>query len=703
MSVRENIVLFMEEKLYKPMTREELAKSFEIDDKDMKDFFKILDSMEKEGAIIKTRNELYGLPEKMNLVVGVLEGNERGYGFVIPDDKEKADIYISAEDMNGALHGDKVIARILKRGENGKREEGEILRVLSRVNETIVGTFEHNKNFGFVLPDDSKISMDVFVSKADMNGAKTNQKVVVEITRWPEKRRNPEGKIVEVLGYIDEKGTDILSVIKQFKLPEQFPNKVLDQADRLEDSVSNEEMGKRVDLRDITIFTIDGADAKDFDDAVSIEKLGNGNFKLGVHIADVSYYVNENSIIDKEALKRGTSVYLLDRVIPMLPEKLSNGICSLNPNVPRLTLSVFMEIDRNGKVVNHEIVESVIESKERLVYDDISDLLEKDDEKLKERYSHIYDDLKLMEELCHILNEKRERRGSLDFDFPEARIILDDKGIPVEIREEERRIANRMIEEFMLVCNETVAEYMYWSQVPFIYRIHEDPDMEKINEFNKFIHNFGYNLKGSQEVHPKELQSLMDKMKGKKEESLINTLMLRSLKKARYSSEVAGHFGLAAKYYCHFTSPIRRYPDLQIHRIIKSYIKGKLAPDKMDVLENRLAYVADISSTNERIAEEAERAVEDLKKAEYMKERVGNVYEGMVCSLTHFGMFVQLDNTIEGLVHFSNMIDDYYFYDEKKYYIIGELSKKQYRIGDMVNIKVIGADVLKGTIDFMLV
>lgn len=703
MSVRENIVLFMEEKLYKPMTREELAKSFEIDDKDMKDFFKILDSMEKEGAIIKTRNELYGLPEKMNLVVGVLEGNERGYGFVIPDDKEKADIYISAEDMNGALHGDKVIARILKKGENGKREEGEILRVLSRANETIVGTFEHNKNFGFVLPDDSKISMDVFVSKADMNGAKTNQKVVVEITRWPEKRRNPEGKIVEVLGYIDEKGTDILSVIKQFKLPEQFPNKVLDQADRLEDSVSNEEMGKRVDLRDMTIFTIDGADAKDFDDAVSIEKLGNGNFKLGVHIADVSYYVNENSIIDKEALKRGTSVYLLDRVIPMLPEKLSNGICSLNPNVPRLTLSVFMEIDRNGKVVNHEIVESVIESKERLVYDDISDLLEKDDEKLKERYSHIYDDLKLMEELCHILNEKRERRGSLDFDFPEARIILDDKGIPVEIREEERRIANRMIEEFMLVCNETVAEDMYWSQVPFIYRIHEDPDVEKINEFNKFIHNFGYNLKGSQEVHPKELQSLMDKMKGKKEESLINTLMLRSLKKARYSSEVAGHFGLAAKYYCHFTSPIRRYPDLQIHRIIKSYIKGKLAPDKMDVLENRLAYVADISSTNERIAEEAERAVEDLKKAEYMKERVGNVYEGMVSSLTHFGMFVQLDNTIEGLVHFSNMIDDYYFYDEEKYYIIGELSKKQYRIGDMVNIKVIGADVLKGTIDFMLV
>lgn len=703
MSVRENIVLFMEEKLYKPMTREELAKSFEIDKKDMKDFFEILDSMEKEGAIIKTRNDLYGLPEKMNLVVGVLEGNERGYGFVIPDDKEKADIYISAEDMNGALHGDKVIARILKKGENGKREEGEILRVLSRANETIVGTFEHNKNFGFVLPDDSKISMDVFVSKADMNGAKNNQKVVVEITRWPEKRRNPEGKIVEILGYIDEKGTDILSVIKQFKLPEQFPNKVLDQADRLEDSVSNEEIKKRVDLRDMTIFTIDGADAKDFDDAVSIEKLDNGNFKLGVHIADVSHYVKENSIIDKEALKRGTSVYLLDRVIPMLPEKLSNGICSLNPNVPRLTLSVFMEIDKNGKVVNHEIVESVIESKERLVYDDISDLLEKDDEKLKERYAHIYDDLKLMEELCHILNEKRERRGSLDFDFPETKIILDDRGIPIEIRAEERRIANRMIEEFMLVCNETVAEYMYWSQVPFIYRIHEDPDIEKINQFNKFIHNFGYNLKGSQEVHPKELQSLMNKMKGKKEESLINTLMLRSLKKARYSSEVAGHFGLATKYYCHFTSPIRRYPDLQIHRIIKSYIKGKLAPDKMDVLENRLAYVADISSTNERIAEEAERAVEDLKKAEYMKERVGNVYEGMVCSLTHFGMFVQLDNTIEGLVHFSNMTDDYYFYDEEKYYIIGELSKKQYRIGDMVNIKVIGADVLKGTIDFMLV
>ena len=703
MRIKNNIVDFMEEKLYKPMTREELAKSFEIDRDDVKDFYNVIEIMEKEGTIIRTRNERYGLPDKMNLIIGKLEGNEKGFGFLVPEDKERDDIFIPAEDMNGALHGDKVVVRITKQNSGERRDEGEILRILDRANKNIVGTFESNKSFGFVLPDDSKISMDIFISKSDINGAKTNQKVVVEITKWPDKRRNPEGKVVEILGYIDEKGTDILSVIKQYQLPLEFPNKVLDQAERIEEKISEEEIANRIDLREMKTFTIDGADAKDFDDAVSIEKMKNGNFKLGVHIADVSHYVTENAPMDKEAFKRGNSVYLVDRVIPMLPEKLSNGICSLKPGEPRLTLSVFMEIDNKGKVVNHEIFESVIESKERLVYDDISELLEKDDKNLKAKYNHIYEDLKLMEELCYTLTEKRDNRGSLDFDFPEATIVLDDNGIPIDIKKEDRRIANRIIEEFMLVSNETIAEYMYWAQVPFIYRIHEDPDSEKIAGFNKFVHNFGYSLKGSQDVHPKELQNLMNSIKGKKEENLINTLLLRSLKKAIYSSEVDGHFGLAAKYYCHFTAPIRRYSDLEVHRIIKSYINGKLSPDKIGKLERMLPGIAEQSSTMERKAEEAERAVEDIKKAQYMKERIGEVYEGLVSSLTHFGMFVQLENTIEGLVHFSNMVNDYYYYDEEKYYIIGERTKKQYRIGDTVKIKVIGVDILKGNIDFILV
>lgn len=703
MNIKRNIVDFMDEKLYKPMTREELAKSFEIGKGEEKTFYNVLEHMEKEGTIIKTRNERYGLPEKMNLVVGKLEGNEKGYGFLVPEKKDREDIYISAENINGALHGDKVVVRVSKKKEEGKREEGEILRILDRTNNTIVGTFESSKNFGFVLPDDNRISMDIFIPKAHMNNALPNQKVIVEITRWPEKRRNPEGKIIEVLGYIDEKGTDILSVIRQFNLSEEFPNKVINQVNSIEQSVSQEEIGRRVDLRDLNTFTIDGEDAKDFDDAVSIEKLENGNYKLGVHIADVSHYVKENSPLDKEALNRGNSIYLVDRVIPMLPKELSNGICSLNPKEPRLTLSVFMEIDKKGNVKEHKVIETVIESKERLIYDDVSDLLEKDDEELKDRYSHIYEDLVYMKELCHILNKKRQRRGSLDFDFPETEIILDNEGNPIDIRKEERRIANRMIEEFMLVCNETIAENMYWSQMPLIYRVHEDPDADEIEEFNKFIHNFGYNLKGTKEIHPKELKNLMVEVKGKKEEELLNKLLLRSLKKAKYSSEVGSHFGLAAKYYCHFTSPIRRYPDLEIHRIIKEYINGRLKPNKVENLESKLPQIAEQSSTMERIAEEAEREVEDLKKAQYMKERIGNEYKGIISSLTHFGIFVQLENTIEGLVHFSNMVDDYYYYDEEKYYIIGELTKKKFRIGDEVKIKVIGADVLRGNVDFMLV
>lgn len=701
MGIKRNVINFMEEKLYKPMLKEELAIKFGLEGKEINAFFRVLEEMEKEGIVIKTRNERYGLVHRMNLIVGKLEGNEKGFGFLVPDDKEKEDIFIPAEEMNGAIHGDRVVVRIISKGIVDKRDEGEVIRILERTNKTIVGTYESSKNFGFVIPDDSRIAYDIFIPKNHANGAKTNQKVVVEITRWPEKRRNPEGKIVDILGYVGEKGVDILSIIKQYKLPEEFPEKVQDQAKRIGQRVNEEDIKNRVDLRDLNTFTIDGADAKDLDDAVSIEKVGE-NYRLGVHIADVSHYVPERSPLDKEAYKRGNSVYLVDRVIPMLPKELSNGICSLNPNVDRLTLSVFMEIDSNGNVVDHELVEGVIRSKARLVYDDVSDLLENDNYEAFDKLDKVVEDLKLMEELCHILSEKRERRGSIDFDFPEARIILDEDGIPVDIVKEDRRIANRMIEEFMLVCNETVAEYMYWSEMPFLYRIHEEPDMEKINSFNKFVHNFGYMIKGTQEVHPKELQRLTKEVKGKKEETLINTLLLRSLKKARYSSEPDIHFGLAAKYYSHYTAPIRRYPDLQIHRILKSFYKGKLNSQEQAKLEAILPKVAEHTSITERTAEEAERAVDDLKVAEFMSKRIGNIYEGIVSSLTHFGMYVQLENTVEGLVHFSNMLDDYYEFDENNYHIIGEFTRKQYKLGDIVKIKVVKADLVKRTVDFML-
>ena len=702
MGIRRNIIKFMEEKSYKPMLKEEIGVRFGLEGKELNALYNALDDMEKEGVIIRNRNERYGLIDKMNLAVGKLEGNEKGFGFLIADDKTKEDIFIPAEGMNGGLHGDRVVVRITSKGEVGRKEEGEVLKILERANQTIVGTYESSKNFGFVIPDNSRIAYDVFIPKAYTNSAKTNQKVVVEITRWPEQRRNPEGKIVEILGFVGEKGTDILSIIKQFKLSEEFPQKVQEQASMIEQEVSKEAIEKRVDLRNLKTFTIDGADAKDLDDAVSIETLDNGNYMLGVHIADVSHYVGERSVLDKEAYKRGNSVYLLDRVIPMLPKEISNGICSLYPDKDRLTLSVFMEIDKDGNVKDHEIVEGVIRSQQRLVYDDVSNFLENDDQEAAKKLVNVSEELKLMEELCHILYNKRERRGSIDFDFPEARIILDEDGIPIDIVKEDRRIANRMIEEFMLACNETIAEHMYWAEMPFLYRIHEEPEMERINEFNKFIHNFGYLIKGTQEIHPKELQRLTKEVKGKKEETLINTLLLRSLKKARYSSEEDIHFGLAAKYYTHFTAPIRRYPDLQIHRIIKSYVNGKLNSNEQDRLERILPKVADHTSMTERTAEEAEREVEDLKVAEYMSTRIGNEYKGMVSSLTNFGMFVQLDNTVEGLIRYSDMVDDYYEFDEKNYYVIGVHTRKIYRLGDIVKIRVTKADLVKRTIDFML-
>lgn len=694
---------FMREDAYKPLSHNELIRALQDSSFQVSELDEILNSLIEEGSIIITRKNKYGLTEKMNMVVGRIQGNKKGFGFLIPDNKDHRDLYISAENLNGAMNDDRVIVR-LTAGELGtKKSEGEVIRILKRANVRIVGTFENGKGFGFVVPDDPRIYQDIFVSKSDFNGAKEGYKVVVEIIRWPEARRNPEGVIVEVLGHKDDVGTDIISIIRGHNLPEEFPPEVEKQAEKIPERVAQEDIIKRRDLRDRVIITIDGEDAKDLDDAVSLEILPNGNYLLGVHIADVSQYVFENSYLDKEAIKRGTSVYLIDRVVPMLPKSLSNGICSLNPQLDRLTLSCDMEIDKNGKAKNYEIYESVIKTNERMTYENVNKILADNDTMLTERYGYLVKTFRQMEELMQILNKKRRLRGSINFEFEETKIILDEKGKPIEIKPYERGISERIIEEFMLACNETVAEHMYWKEAPFIYRVHEDPDAEKLQLFNEFIFNFGYHLKGIAEIHPKALQQLTDQIKGTKEERIINTLMLRSLKKARYTSESMGHFGLAAKYYCHFTSPIRRYPDLMIHRIIKDDIHGKLTEKRLKHLHSIIEDIAGQSSIRERAADEAERELEDLKKAEYMKDKIGEEYEGIISGVTSFGMFVELENTIEGLVHMSNMEDDYYQFDEMHYMLIGERRRRTFRIGDSVRIKVLNADIANRTIDFSLI
>lgn len=703
MKISDRILEYMKEEAYSPMLFQELADALNIEESKLDELRETLEHMEAEGLIVKTRKRRYGLPERMNLIVGRLQGSKKGFGFLIPDNPNMKDIYIPVENLNGAMHNDKVIARITKASIDTMRSEGEIIRILKRANEKVVGTFENCKKYGFVVPDDQRIYQDIFVSREDFGGAKNGYKVVVEITQWPEGRRNPEGRVIEILGHKDDVGTDILSIIRGHNLPEEFPQEVEAQASKIPDEISEDIIKNRRDLRDRVIVTIDGEDAKDLDDAISLEVLPNGNYLLGVHIADVSQYVFENSYLDKEALKRGTSVYLLDRVIPMLPKKLSNGICSLNPKVDRLTLSCDMEIDNKGNVVKYDIFESVIKTKERMTYEAVNRILEEDDEELKERYRDLVELFKNMEKLMNILRKKRMLRGSIDFDFKETKIILDEKGKPVEIKTYRRGTSEKIIEEFMIVCNETVAEHMYWKELPFVYRVHEDPDPEKIMALNELVHNFGYSIKGADEIHPKALQQLLEKITGKREERLISTLTLRSLQKARYDGASLGHFGLASKYYCHFTSPIRRYPDLMIHRIIKEDIHGKLNEKRIKELNEIIPKIAEQSSIRERAAEEAEREVEDLKKAEYMAERIGEEYEGIISSVTSFGFFVELENTVEGLVHVSHMEDDFYIFDEVNHALIGERKRKLYRIGDTVRVRVLSVDIANRSIDFVLV
>jgi len=699
---KERIVAFMREEAYKPLLLKELIFILAVPASDTEVFSQIIAELEDEGKIFKTHANRYGIPARLNLVTGRIQGHERGFAFVIQDEEETEDVFIPAESLNGAMHGDRVVARVNKKSSSERRMEGEILKVLKRANVTLVGTFDKSASFGFVVSDNKRISGDIFIPKSEFNGAKKGEKVVVEIVKYPEQRRNAEGKVIEILGHKDEPGTDILSIIRSYNLEEEFPEDVAKQVDKIGDTITEAMLKGRRDLRNLRMVTIDGEDAKDLDDAVSIEVLENGNYRLGVHIADVTNYVTENSPLDIEALDRGTSVYLVDRVIPMLPRKLSNGICSLNPQVDRLSFTVMMEIDKSGRVHSHEIFESVINIDERMTYTNVYKILVDKDEELTQRYKHVVPDFNVMHELALILRKKRFVRGAIDFDFDEAKIILNDKGKPIDVKKYEITIANQIIEEFMLICNETVAEHFFWTNTPFVYRIHEDPDEEKIAVLNEFVHNLGYSIKGAKKIHPRALQDLLEKVKGTKQERIISTVMLRSLQKAKYSNENAGHFGLAAKYYCHFTSPIRRYPDLIIHRIMKLYLKGGMNEQKISQLEGLLPEIAKQCSERERMADEAERESEDLKKVEYMKAHEGEIFEGIISNVTSFGMFIEMENTIEGLVRMSSMEDDYYNYDDRHFCLMGERTHKIYRIGDIVKVILAKADISTKKIEFVL-
>ncbi|ADL68728.1 ribonuclease R [Thermoanaerobacterium thermosaccharolyticum] len=703
MNFKDKLLELFSDENYKPSKIDNILKMLDVDYSQKGIVEDLLKDLEKDGTIYKTKNEKYALSERLDIIKGKIDATSRGFAFLIPENENIKDIFISKDNLNNAMQNDIVLVRVIKKVE-GKKWEGEVVKILKRANSTIVGTFEKSRNFGFVVPDDRNITQDVFISKADTMNAQDGMKVVVKITKWPEKRRSPEGKIVEILGRKNDPGVDVLSVIRSYNIPEEFPKKVIREAENIEDKISSEEISGRTDLRHLNIVTIDGEDAKDLDDAVAVEKLDSGDYILYVSIADVSHYVKEGSELDKEALNRGCSVYFIDRVIPMLPHRLSNGICSLNPSEDRLTLTVKMKIDKNGNVVDHDIFESVIRSKERMTYTNVYKILEGNDDELKERYKDLVGDFNNMRDLAKILLERRKRRGSVDFDFEEAKVIVDENGKPTDIVKVERNIAHRIIEEFMLVANETVAEHMHWINVPFVYRVHEHPDMEKLMAFNKFIHNLGYHIKGigGDEIHPKALQELIKQVRGKNEQRIVETLLLRSLKRARYSPEDLGHYALATQYYTHFTSPIRRYPDLIIHRIIKENIHGKLNEKRQEHYNKILNDISLKSSERERAADSAEKEIEDLKKVEYMKERIGNVYKAIIANVTNYGFFVELDNTVEGLVDIDTLDDDYYHYDDETYTLIGERTKRKFSIGDEVYVKVVGANVDRREIDFVL-
>lgn len=699
---KERILAYMESEGYVPIKRRDMRAMLSVPQEDREKFENLINELIAEGRVFETKKGKLASPKDLQMATGTFIGHARGFGFVTPDAGGE-DIFIPASETMGAMQKDRVLYKMLHKAEKGKKADGVIVRILERGQQRIVGTFEAgSKGYGFVVADDKKIAKDIFISRENTKGAVTGHKVVVEIMDYGEDRRNPEGKVIEILGHINDPGVDILSVIRRYELAVEFPEEVYAEIEHLGTEVAEADKKGREDLRDLLTITIDGADAKDLDDAVSLKRLGNGNFELGVHIADVSHYVRENTALDKEAYARGTSVYLVDRVIPMLPHKLSNGICSLNPHVDRLALSCLMEVNGRGEVVSHRILESVINSDYRMTYTAVREILEDGTPALLEQYAEILPMLEDMEELRQILGEKRRKRGSVNFDLPESKIILDENGKPIDIKPYEKSIATNMIEEFMLVCNETIAENSFWQEMPFMYRSHQEPDEDKLEKMEQFLRGFGYYLrKKDGEIHPRELQKVLQKAEDTDEERIITRMVLRSMMQARYTAENGGHFGLAAKYYCHFTSPIRRYPDLEIHRMIKKMLHGELDEKASAYYRRKMPDWAKHCSKQERVAEDAERDTDALKKVEFMEDKVGQIYEGIISGVTNWGIYVELPNTIEGMVALSQMDDDYYEFDEKKMLVFGKRTKKSYRLGDKVVVSVAKVDRMMGTIDFV--
>ncbi len=685
------------EKSYVPMKAKELAILLQVSKEERADLDEVLNQLVAAGELSINKRGKYSKPEAAGLV-GTFSATAKGFGFVSVEGQEE-DIYIRESNTNGALDKDTVQVFLFSE-QTGKRREGEIVKILSHHITEVVGLYQKCKNYGFVVPDSTKFSKDIYVQENRSKGAVDGHKVVVKITDYGSKNKNPEGIVKEIIGHVNDPGTDILSIVKEHGLPVEFPDEVLRQVQKIPSEVEEAQKKGRLDLRSWQTVTIDGEDAKDLDDAVTLTKEGE-RYILGVHIADVTNYVTEGSPLDREALKRGTSVYLVDRVIPMLPHKLSNGICSLNAGVDRLALSCIMTIDAKGTVIDHRIAETVICVDRRMSYTSVNKIIEEQDLAEQEEYQPLVPMFFLMKELADILRQKRKQRGSIDFDFPETKVILDPKGKPLEIKPYERNSATKIIEDFMLITNETIAEDYFWQEMPFVYRTHDTPDAEKIQKLEIFINNFGYGIKNSREgIHPKELQKLLVRIEDSPEEALISRLTLRSMKQAKYTVTNTGHFGLSAKYYCHFTSPIRRYPDLQIHRIIKESLHGGLKEKRIAHYEKILNQVADQSSAMERRADEAERDTVKLKKCEYMSKRIGEVFTGVISGMSAYGFYVELPNTIEGMVHVNSLEDDYYYYDEEKYEMVGKESDYRYKLGQTVHVVVVATDKLKRTIDF---
>ena len=696
---KEMLVQLVHDKTYVPMKLKELAMLLSVPKEQRDELKEVLDILIAEGKIGISKKGKYGKAEEFALA-GTFSGHAKGFGFVTIEGREQ-DVFIPADKTKGAMDGDKV--QIVIEGEaRGKRAEGAVLRILEHVNKTVIGFYQKNKNFGFVLPDNQKLGQDIFIPQGKDMGAVTGHKVIVRITDFGDDRKKPEGVITEILGHVNDPGVDILSIIKAYGLPEGFPDDVMVQVAGLPDEVEEEEKKNLLDLRHLQTVTIDGEDAKDLDDAISISKENDDHYTLGVHIADVSHYVTENSPLDKEALKRGTSVYLVDRVIPMLPHKLSNGICSLNAGTDRLALSCLMEIDGKGNVIGHRIAETLIQVDRRMTYTAVNAIVTDRDPDVMEEYRDFVPMFDLMKELADILRERRKKRGSIDFDFPESKIILDEKGRPVDIKPYERNAATKIIEDFMLMANETIAEDYFWQELPFLYRTHDYPDPEKMKRLGTFINNFGYTIRTQNgEVHPKELQKLLDKIEGTPEEALISRLTLRSMKQAKYTTVCTGHFGLAANYYTHFTSPIRRYPDLQIHRIIKENLRRGLSDRRFAHYDSILPEVAVQCSSMERRADEAERETDKLKKCEYMSKRIGKEYDGVISGVTNWGLYVELPNTVEGLIRVNDLTGDYFVFDEEHMELVGEMTRKSYKLGQKIRVQVADTDKLTRTIDFI--